>query len=48
MLCLGINAPLMPVGHEFVQREMLKKFNMTDNDVCTLGLTPTLADDLCE
>merc|ERR1712227_823353 len=28
----GINAPLMPVGHEFVQREMLKKFNMTDND----------------
>jgi len=26
----GINAPLMPIGHEYVQGKMLARFNLTD------------------
>ena len=30
----GINAPLMPIGHEFVQQKMLEQFNLTNTNVC--------------
>ena len=28
----GINTPLMPIGHEAVQRKMLADFKMSDSD----------------
>lgn len=32
----GINAPLMPIGHEYVQAKMLEQFNLTDSKVWRL------------
>ena len=32
MILHGINAPLMPVGHEEVQRRMLLDFGLNDRD----------------
>ena len=29
----GINAPLMPIGHEYIQGKTLNQFNMTDKNV---------------
>lgn len=32
MILHGINAPLMPIGHEAIQRKMLADFKLSDTD----------------
>ena len=32
MILHGINAPLMPIGHEAIQRKMLADFKLSDKD----------------